>query len=348
MARTYRVAVLGCGGIAGRNDSLRGWVPGRAPLSHAGAFRSHPRTELVAAADPDPVRLEEFGRTWGIRALYADYRSLLQREAVEIISICAPTSLHARMVEDAVARGAKALLCEKPLAANLSEAVRASTAAHQHGVTLLVNYGRRWNAALRELAHELQRGAWGAVRRVSVYYPGGIVSNGTHALDLIRWLVGEIAVVKALSVLPHEQLDPPLDALCRTDSGVPCLLQSCNPADFSLLEMDILTERGRVRVSTNGRQIERARAEADPYFAGYRLLSTSEVRPTDWEEALMRTVEDLVECLESGRKPLCGGEEAVKALRAAAAVMLSARRDGAEVPLASLPICVPSDVKGRG
>lgn len=347
MGRTYRVAVLGCGAMGGRNDSQRGWTPERPPLSHAGAYRATPGVELAAAADQDPARLEEFGRFWNVGALYPDALRLLERETLDIVSICTPINTHAPLIEEAARRGIRAVFCEKPLAFDFGEAARAVAAAEASGMVLQVNYGRRWSAEIGALAEELRSGEWGAVRRVSVFYPGGIVGNGTHALDLVRWLAGDLESVRALTPTRADDLDPALDVLGWTKSGVPCLLQSCNPRDYSLLEIDILTERGRVRLAGNGRRIERVRALPDSHFPGYRLLSPAvETRETDWEAALRHAVAELAVCLEQGGRPRCSGEESMEALRAAEAIRVSAREGSRDVTLASVTVGLPAG--GRG
>lgn len=327
---------------------MRGWTPDRPPLSHAGAYRATPRTELVAAADLDPLRLEEFGRFWQVEALYRDPRSLLAQETVDIVSLCTPSHTHAPLIEEAVQRGVRAVFCEKPLALDLLDGARAVATASARGTVLQVHYGRRWVTALGKLAEELRCGEWGAIRRASAYYPGGIVGNGTHALDLLRWLVGDLISVQALTSTGSGDSDPPLDAVGWTRTGVPCLLQSCDPRDYSLLEIDILTERGRVRVTSNGRRIERVRALPDSHFPGYTLLApASEMQETDWESSLSRAVCHLIACLESGGRPRCGGEEAIEALRAAEAIRLSAREGHREVPLTSLTVDLPAGARGR-
>lgn len=337
MPKTYRAAVIGCGAMGGRNDSAKGWVPGRLPLSHAGAYRTHPQTSLVAAADPDPLRLEEFGRAWEVRSLHADYRQLLEKEAIDILSICTSGGLQAAIVEEAVRYGVKVLFCEKPLAFDLAEAGRAWGTAIEHGILMVVNYQRRWSRSLQDLAMELQNGTWGEISRVSVLYPGGIVSNGTHALDLIRWLVGDIETAQAIGRAGGDDHDPAVDAVCRTRSGIPCLLQACESRNFSLFEIDILTSRGRLRMVANGRRIERVQAVPDTHYPTYRLLSPDgESQLTDWEGCLARAVEDLVSCLESSGRPRCGGEEAIEALRVATAICMSAQDHRREIAVQSV------------
>lgn len=337
MARVYRAAVIGCGAIGGLNDSLRDWAPGQPALSHAGAYRSCPATELVAAADPDSARREAFARFWGLNSVYADYRELLQKEAIDVLSICAPSGLHTSVLEDAARQGVQAVLCEKPLALDLAEALQAWYVALEAGTLLLVNYSRRWNPSLDELAKDLRAGRWGMVKRASVFYAGGIVGNGTHALDLVHWLIGCVTTVRALGRIDPADTDPPLDALCQVEGGVPCLLQACDPRNFSLLEIDILTSQGRVRVTHNGRRIETFRAAPDAHFPAYRLLNPEPgVRETQWQGCLPLAVADLIACLESGGKPKCGGREAIEALRAATAIRLSAWQDGKELMVSAV------------
>lgn len=348
VARPYRVAVLGCGRIGGRNDSLRRWTPGCPPLSHAGAYRTTEGVLLVAAADRDDGRLEEFGRFWNVRALYRDAGELLEREAVDIVSICTPTQTHAPLIEEAARRGVRAIFCEKPLALDLSEGMRALAVSAERGTVVQVHYGRRWVGALGKLADELHRGEWGIIRRVSAYYPGGVVGNGTHAIDLIRWMVGDLESVRALTPAGGDDPDPQLDAWCRTKSDAPCLLQSCDPGAYSLLEIDILADRGRIRVTGNGRRIERVRAVADAHFPGYRLLAPEgEARDTDWETSLSRSVSDLIACIETGQRPRCGGAEAIEALRVAEAIRLSAREGCREVLLGPVATDLPAGGRNR-
>ena len=51
------------------------------PTSYAAALQRHPRTELVAGCDPSEERLAAFGKHHGVKALYTDYRELLDQRA---------------------------------------------------------------------------------------------------------------------------------------------------------------------------------------------------------------------------------------------------------------------------
>lgn len=346
MAKPLRAAIVGCGAIACGNDAQ--WLrqrESRPPLTHAGAYRVNPATTLVAAADVDRARLERFGRDWGVSALYADYRELLRKERVDMLSVCTPTALHAEVVAEAARLGVQAVFCEKPLASDPHEAWAALQACEESGTALAVNYFRRWNPTIEVLAGEFASGELGAIRRVNAFYARGIRNNGTHVLHLIHWLVGPIRAVQAVRFDALEDGDLSADALCLTEGEVPCFLHACHQADFNIFEVDILTDRARVRITENGRRIERYRVSQDPHYAQYTLLdSQPEVTLTAWQVCFSRVVDDLVACLGTGTAPRCGGREAYDALRVAAAIQTSAREGGRkmDVPSIAAPLSAPS------
>src|SRR5215210_7962556 len=103
MPPRYRVAVLATGRIA---------------RAHARGYQMVPQTELCAAADVSPQARDAFGEEFGVAAerRYADYRTLLERERPDVVSVCSHPPLHAPMVLEAARQRPRAILCEKPIA----------------------------------------------------------------------------------------------------------------------------------------------------------------------------------------------------------------------------------------
>ena len=84
------MGVIGCGRIASLYESDSKAKKYYSYLTYAGAYSSHPRTKIVSACDIDPERLREFGEAWHVDALYQDYREMLDKEDIHILSICTP------------------------------------------------------------------------------------------------------------------------------------------------------------------------------------------------------------------------------------------------------------------
>ncbi|GAB4005129.1 hypothetical protein GCM10029992_52060 [Glycomyces albus] len=100
MSSTYRLAVVGTGGIAGL---------------HAQALRDRlsDRFEIVAAVDPDGDRLEAFKSKFGVERGYASIEELLAAERLDLVDLCTPPGLHADGAVAALEAGVGAV-CEKP------------------------------------------------------------------------------------------------------------------------------------------------------------------------------------------------------------------------------------------
>jgi predicted dehydrogenase len=109
------VAVIGTGGIAGIHA---------ADLATLGE-----RARIIAAVEPDPLRLEEFCATWDVPFGFTDLTSMLDTAPPELVIVCTPPHLHAASAVACLARGVH-VWCEKPVATSLAE-FDAMTAAHQ-------------------------------------------------------------------------------------------------------------------------------------------------------------------------------------------------------------------------
>ena len=86
---TYRVGVVGCGGIA---------------QVHGGVLRELPGVELAACADIRPERAQAFAETFG-GVPYPSLEEMLEKERLDCLHICTPHYLHTPMAKLAAERG---------------------------------------------------------------------------------------------------------------------------------------------------------------------------------------------------------------------------------------------------
>src|SRR5258707_15149070 len=88
---------------------------------HAASLQIMPHeAEVVAVASPTPGNAAAFAKRFGISRALTNYREMLKELDVDMLSICAPNSLHAQMTKDIAAAG-KNIVCEKPLAMMTAE-----------------------------------------------------------------------------------------------------------------------------------------------------------------------------------------------------------------------------------
>src|SRR5919202_2499059 len=135
----FRVGIIGCG---------RPWKTAGASgfgMSnfHAQGYTASPDAAIVALADINLENSRAFQAVHGGEQIYADYREMLARERLDIVSISTWPHLHAEMVVAAAEAGVKAIHCEKPMAPSYGEARRMVELCRARGTQLTFNHQRR-------------------------------------------------------------------------------------------------------------------------------------------------------------------------------------------------------------
>ena len=92
---------------------------------------------IVALTDPDTAVATAVARRAQARAVDS-LEELLADPEVDVVAVCSPQDLHAEQVEAACRAGARAVLCEKPLAVSVSEAQRIAEVARATNTPILV------------------------------------------------------------------------------------------------------------------------------------------------------------------------------------------------------------------
>lgn len=330
---TFRAAILGCGRIGSTFAAARDAL---GIYTHAEAYATFPRTELVAVGDSDPARLAACAEQWKVPARYLSAEALFAEAAPEIISICTPDETHFELARLAMAAPAtRAILLEKPLATRLEDARTLVAEARQRDIVIAVNYSRRYAASHVALREALRAGAVGRVQAVNGFYTKGVAHNGTHWFDLARFFFGEINNVRGFASRPFTVEDPTLDARIEFSSGATAYLHGCDENAFAIFEMDIVGTAGRIRLVDSGHEFESFVVADSPHYVGYRRLSHAEGIAGGLRDVTLHAVEDLVACLETpGRQPRCSANDALVALEIALAVRRSAE-SGCLVDLAA-------------
>ncbi len=115
--------------------------------------------------------------------------------AFDVVSICSPTAAHAGHLAGALRVRPRLIFCEKPLTSAAQESEQCVQQCEQAGVLLAVNHLRRWAPDVRRLREELHAGTWGELRSVVGHYNKGILNNGSHMIDLLNFLVGQLELL---------------------------------------------------------------------------------------------------------------------------------------------------------
>lgn len=326
----YRAAIIGCGRVAWtlEDDPLE-----KKPCTHMGAYMELARmgrVEVTAASDVDPARLHEFGRRYGVKKLYPDYREMLREESPEIVSVCAWAPERAGMVKDAVRAGARGIWCEKALATSMDEAAAIVEAAEGSGAEMTVSHLRRWSPEYQKAKEIIDEGGIGVLQSITSYFSGSFIHTGTHAFDVMRWLAGEFEWIEG--TLEEENGSLPWDV--AEDRGGRAFMKFKNGAhgaafaeskDYFFFEFDIVGSQGRIRIGNNG-LLEYYRQSASRHYTGFKELY--QVEFPEFKEANIWTgaLCNLLDAVEGKAESRNGPRDGLAALEAALAVHESHRQ----------------------
>jgi UDP-N-acetylglucosamine 3-dehydrogenase len=312
---TYRVAVIGLGGIA--NAHMMGW-------------NALPNATVVAGADVVQGQLDKFaGKYPAVKNLYLDYHRMLAAEKPELVSVCTWPPLHADMVVAAAEAGAKGIACEKPMATSIAECDRMIAACKANGAKLVVGHQRRYNLRYSEAKAALKSGAIGSLVEVQTLCRGDLFTDATHSLDLMRffvddnpvdWLIGQVECKTGRSRFGHEVEDAAL-AFVQFKNGVRGIIQTGDVSPQPAYQRLTLTGTdGRIEIGGDSEEYWRIINGAQAGWVTHQVAQEAALNPF---ACYMR---DLIRWIEEGGEHLLAGEGGRATIEIIAAVFESSHR----------------------
>ncbi|MFJ5958972.1 Gfo/Idh/MocA family protein [Paenarthrobacter sp. NPDC092416] len=179
------------------------------------SFFDVPAIEQKVLVGRDAGAVAEAAAKYGWAESATDWRSVIERDDIHIIDICAPGWMHAEIAIAALEAG-KHVLVEKPLANTLGEAelmVAAAAAARSRGVQSMIGFNYRRVPALALARELIAEGRLGTVRHVRAAYlqdwlsdaeapmtwrlrketagSGALGDIASHAIDQVLYLLGD-------------------------------------------------------------------------------------------------------------------------------------------------------------
>lgn len=223
MSAPLRFGLVGAGGIA---------------QSYLRVFDNLPGARIVAVADVRARAAHALAEP--VRATaYQSHRSLLEEAELDAVLVCTPPSTHREIVLAAIERG-RHVLCEKPLAVDAATAREMVEAAARAGVHFTMAAKFRFVDDVIRARGIVTSGILGELilfenvfaTRVdmarrwnsdpAIAGGGVLIDNGTHSVDIVRYLVGPVVEVMAVEGKRVQRLpvEDTVRVLLRTEEGV--------------------------------------------------------------------------------------------------------------------------------
>ena len=345
--KSIRVAIIGCGRIGTEWDRTTTHV-GPA-LTHAGAFSNNTRSKLVALCDRDGERARSAAHYWKVDHTYTDPRQLFDEQTIDVAVIAASSSARWAVIEPALAAGVKVLVIEKPLATTLEESRRLVSALNAAGAHSVVNYSRNWDPSMRELKDRIAAGAMSRVQRVVGTYGKGIGNNGSHLIDLTRFLCGSSPVrARALgspldvneaawSPTGERAWDAQVEFMDPNGNSINLTLLGTDQRAFTCFELRVIGQKAMFELSMGGRRLNWNELQDDPNFAGYVVPGPAVALKPRYLEAMQKMADEVVQLAAGDLATVsCDAHMALHTALAVEAIRRSAQSEGQWIDLDTL------------
>lgn len=252
-----KVAVIGVGAIS---------------PAHIQAYLEFPeRCQIVALCDIYPDKAKQKVEEFQLAAdVYSDYHELLQREDIELVSVCTPPYTHAEIAIASLDAG-KHVIVEKPMASSLEECDRMNEAVKRSGKLLSVVAQNRFTTPMMKLKQVLDTKLMGPIVHTQVdsywwrghcYYDlwwrgtwekeggGCTLNHAVHHIDIFQWMNGmpsEITAVMSNTSHDNAEVEDLSIAIARYDNGA--LAQITSSVVHHGEEQQLIFQGKRARVS---------------------------------------------------------------------------------------------------
>jgi len=293
---------------------------------------------------------------------YSTLAEMMESEDLDVVSVLTPSGVHADNVVE-LAKYRKPIVVEKPMALTLDDADRMIRACDNSDTRLFVVKQNRFNVPVMKLREALEAGRFGrlvlgTVRvrwcRDQVYYDqddwrgtwafdGGVLANqASHHIDLLEWMMGDVASVFALSktALVDIEAEDTAIAVLKFRNGALGVIEATTATRPKDLEgsISILGETGSVEVGGFAVNKLIHWNFTSPEMGDADVLQRFSVNPPDVYGFGHKSYYDhVVDCIKSDRSPLVDGLEGRKSLELIIALYESIE-SGREVELGDEPV----------
>jgi inositol 2-dehydrogenase len=298
--------------------------------------RNVPEARLIAIADVSAERARQVATEFEIERSYGSLEAMLENKEIEAVLIATPDKFHAQAVGLA-ARAGKDILCEKPLALNLTDAHASLHVVAKAGRRLQVGFMRRYDPAYAAAMKRIEAGEIGvpvifkSVGRDKDQPPlaayeskvNGMIfyTNTIHDFDLARWLMrDEVTAVHAYTtcairpeVTKYGDVVASVVNLQYTQGAIGNIESYAQAVYGYDVRTEIVGSKGSIFVGS----LERMPAFFLTSRGGEQALADHFL--SRFADAYLAEVRDFVQTMLSDRAPRVTGEDGLKALAIAVA-----------------------------
>ena len=244
--------------------------------THLSALAKCKAIDWIDVVETNPMTIQRIKKKPKIRFCCASFQELeAHSNEYQIACIATPSDTHfsALRALNNSSITVRHVLCEKPLFSNLSEFHTQLPEVRKMRFPITVNYPRSWSLDNINLLDDAARHDLGAFVSGTASYGKGLKNNGSHMINLLMQIfdgIPEITYVSKSSIAGNNGDRTLSFGLLINHSEI--MVTATSSSSFSMFEIDLIFEHGRIVLTNGGRNIEYYTPYPDPDYEGYHLL----------------------------------------------------------------------------
>ena len=307
----YKVLIVGLGKIGLSYDLNTGNES--SVKTHARAFDFHKKFRLIGGVDFLELARKTFEEVYHAPA-FSNLTNALNSLKPDIVVVASPTNSHLSDIETIVCNSnIKAILCEKPLSYSIDEANKIVKLCEAHKIKLYVNYYRRADPAVLELKNSFESGKIASPIKGVAWYSKGLLHNGSHFIDLLKFWFGPILSSQIISNSSNKsKVDFDPDFIVNFKNAKITFL-AAEEEFFTHCTIEIVSPNGRLRYEQGG-----ARVIWQSVFKSEEIRKLSNHKNSlnsDFNHYQLNIINELEKAMFDSPNNLTTGEEALDTIK---------------------------------
>ena len=331
----FNTVLIGLGLIASQYNKDDVILKNLKYSTHAQVLSSNKNYNWISAVDYSHDACKYTKNTWGVETANS-LKELQHRERYEVAVLATPPE--SRLDIFNYLPSLRAVVVEKPLGVSYEHSSKFIEECEKRGIQVQVNLTRRSDSVMKNFSNGDLVKKIGNIQFVFGTYGRGLRNYGTHLIDLIRMIIGEIEDVKSLSKSSIKERGPikgddNLSFLINTKEKIQVIMQ---PLDFNHYRegsLDIWGEKGKIEIVHEGlnftyNQISQCRSLTTALEISF---DERKIYPTGYGDALYDLYENLSDALSLRAKLDSPGISALKTEKIIENIFLSDAKDGVTI-----------------
>ena len=276
-------------------------------LSHIKAIYLHKNLILKYAVDIDNTHKQTIKQFFPNVIFLNDYRKLIDKKDIDILSIATPTSTHFDILNSFKnSNNIKIFFMEKPLFHTKSEYKKINKKIKNK---IVVNYLRRYDKNIQKLKKQIKSNSFGNLQKIVINYCKGLKNNGSHMIDMVNFLFSNPKILDTKILSQTKEFtkdDKTYDIFIKIkykNQIIPLYFLGLDHTLYNIIEHNLYFENKIIKYINSKSVIEYYDIVSDKNFPKYKVSANKPmIKYVKTTKLMLKAYDDILNIIKKDKK----------------------------------------------